>query len=100
MNPDQFLQQANYLENFTEREDARCADVVSLDTAPINKNLRICRLDAGRNAYSRLSSMGIVPGVQIKIIRRDADGPLLLEVKGTRIALGRGLGLKVMVCQD
>ena len=41
--------------------------------------------------------MGILPGETIEIVRRDNGGPLLVEVKGARVALGRGISLKVTV---
>jgi ferrous iron transport protein A len=41
--------------------------------------------------------MGVLPGEKLMVLRNDINGPLVLEVKGTRVAIGRGLCQKVMV---
>jgi len=70
---------------------------MTLTSAPLNTALVITEINAGREAHSRLSSMGILPGKRIKIMRRDSRGPLLLDVSGSRVAVGRGLSEKVIV---
>jgi Fe2+ transport system protein FeoA len=46
---------------------------------------------------SRLGCLGILPGETIKILQQNNGGPLLIEVKGTRVALGNGICGKVIV---
>jgi ferrous iron transport protein A len=45
----------------------------------------------------RLAELGFTPNTTIKILKSFGSGPLLLEVKGSRIALGRGIAMKVLV---
>jgi Fe2+ transport system protein FeoA len=73
------------------------AGSILLTEAPLDVPLRVTGVNAGREAQSRLASMGILPGEIVRIVRRENGGPLLLEVKGTRVALGRGVSLKVTV---
>jgi Fe2+ transport system protein FeoA len=69
-----------------------------LSQAAMNKKLIVSHIAAGFNATKRLSELGIFPGTEI-FIRSQAPfaGPLQIEVRGTRIALGRGLSEKIYV---
>lgn len=71
-----------------------------LTDTPIEIPLTVTAVNAGRVAQSRLTSMGVLPGEKLTVLRNDTNGPLVLEVKGTRVAIGRGLCQKVMVSQD
>ncbi len=68
-----------------------------LTDTPIEIPLIVTAVNAGRTAQARLASMGILPGEKLMVLRNDINGPLVLEVKGTRVAIGRGLCQKVMV---
>jgi Fe2+ transport system protein FeoA len=70
---------------------------MTLSIAPLNVPLIVESIDSGRDARSRLTSLGILPGMEITILTRDHDGPMTLTVKGTKIALGRGISGKVLV---
>lgn len=56
-------------------------------------------VDAGHGLIGRLNSMGLYPGVAVKVIAaQPAHGPVVVEVARTgRLALGRGIARKVMV---
>ena len=84
------------MKKYHERNPSATPDLL-LTEAPTGVPLRVAGINAGRQAQSRLASMGILPGEVIRIVRRENGGPLLLEVKGTRVALGRGVSLKVTV---
>ena len=71
-----------------------------LTDSPVNVPLIVASIDAGREAQARLTSMGILPGEKLILLRRDLHGPIVLEVKGTRVAIGRGLGMKVLVTNN
>lgn len=52
---------------------------------------------AGRGESSRrLSELGLVPGVQVRVVQ-NGGGPLLLKVGDARFALGQGMAMKVYV---
>lgn len=52
----------------------------------------------GKDVRARLASMGLLPGVVLEVIvRGPLGGPVLVQVDGTRLALGRALARKVLV---
>ncbi|AAB98558.1 conserved hypothetical protein [Methanocaldococcus jannaschii DSM 2661] len=54
------------------------------------------KIDAGCGAMQRLVSMGINIGSKLKVIRNQ-NGPVIISTKGSNIAIGRGLAMKIMV---
>jgi len=53
---------------------------------------------AGYGLARRLADMGIVPGTVVRVVRQNAMmGPVEIEVRGTRLLLGRGVAAKVLV---
>lgn len=50
----------------------------------------------GRGIYTKLYAMGITPGVRIRVLSMGA-GPILLEVRGFKLALGRGMASRILV---
>jgi len=69
----------------------------SLLQAKENEKLVVVSIMGGRMATKRLADMGLVPGTKIKVLRKAPFGPIEIEVKGTKLALGRGLATKVFV---
>lgn len=57
----------------------------------------VSELRGGREFASRLAGMGISVGCQIEMLQNPARGPLLVRVRDTRIALGRGEASKILV---
>jgi len=70
---------------------------LTLQTAPAGVPLQVTAIQAGHTAAARLASMGIFPGETLRIVQRENSGPILVEIKGTRIALGQGISEKVLV---
>ena len=57
----------------------------------------VTEVRAGRGLQKRLADMGLTPGVQIRVINSQMPGPVLIDLRGTRVALGRGIAHKVTV---
>lgn len=53
--------------------------------------------DAGHTLVSRLSALGFTPGARVTMIQNFGHGPVIVNVRDTRIALGRGEAAKVRV---
>lgn len=51
----------------------------------------------GRGIQQRLCDMGITFDCSIKIIINTHGGPVLVEVRGTRLAIGGGMARKIEV---
>jgi ferrous iron transport protein A len=52
----------------------------------------------GKMASKRLADLGLKSGSPVKVISRSLfSGPIQIEVNGSRLAIGKGLALKIMV---
>ena len=69
-----------------------------LSMATAGEKLRVVRIGGGEKARKNLSDMGLGVGAELVVISSNG-GPLVVAVRGTRIALGRGVAQKVMVSQ-
>jgi ferrous iron transport protein A len=74
--------------------------IIPLAHTKQGKKYRIENINGGHCLNLRLNSMGIVPGDIIKVIYQGYGGPMTLAVKGTRIALGRGIAHKIEVSEQ
>ena len=54
-------------------------------------------LAGGRGFMSRLATLGFTPGAKLTMVQNFGHGPLIVNIRGTRIALGRGEAAKVVV---
>ena len=52
---------------------------------------------AGWGLQRRLADMGLTPGVRIRVINSQMPGPVLIDLRGSRVALGRGVAQKIIV---
>jgi ferrous iron transport protein A len=68
----------------------------TLSFIPVGTRVRLKKIDAGRQVTHRLTELGLTPGVELTIIQ-DSGGPLLISVRGSRIAIGRGMANKILV---
>jgi len=58
----------------------------------------ILSIEGGRNAISKLETLGIRPGKKIrKMSSQIFKGPVVIEIDGRDIALGYGLANKVLI---
>ena len=54
-------------------------------------------VEGGRGIASRLAAMGLTVGAYIEVLENRRNGPLLVLVRDTRIALGRNEALEIVV---
>ena len=55
---------------------------------------------AGHSLTSRLVSLGFTPGAELTMVQNYGWGPVIVQVRDTRIALGRGEARKVRVVEN
>lgn len=67
-----------------------------LSMAPAGQPVRLLVINAGQRLTHRLSELGLTPGVELLIVH-DSGGPLLLAVRDSRVAVGRGMAHKIRV---
>ena len=62
------------------------------------KIVRLLEFQGGRGLNQKLTQLGLSPGERARVLRRaPLGGPVLVEVGGRSIALGRGIASKVIV---
>lgn len=50
---------------------------------------RVLHLYGGRELVSRLAALGFTPGTEVRVEQNFGRGPLIVSLRGTRLALGR-----------
>jgi len=58
--------------------------------------VRVKSIDACRSLRCRLEGLGILAGQEIRVLK-NRRGPVLLEVYGRKVGLGRGQAQKIIV---
>jgi Fe2+ transport system protein FeoA len=56
----------------------------------------LVEMTSGHQLGRRLVELGLTPGAELEVIQ-DQGGPLVLAVRGSRLALGRGMASKIFV---
>lgn len=54
-------------------------------------------LQGGHTFRSRLAALGFTPGAEIRMVQNVGHGPMIVTLRDTRIALGRGEGSQVLI---
>jgi ferrous iron transport protein A len=61
------------------------------------EKVTVLALRAGWGLQRRLADLGLTPGTEIKVISAGRPGQVVLDVRGSRLALGHGVASKIMV---
>lgn len=72
---------------------------IALSEAQIEKQYKIEKIYGGNFFNMRLLSLGFIPGEQIMVVNRYGNGPITVNVKGNKIALGRGAAAKIIISE-
>ncbi len=73
-------------------------NVIPLSLVEVGKIVRLVNVTAGRELKARLAAMGLVPGVEMKMLNNaNGKGPYIVAIKDCRVALGRGMSQKILV---
>ena len=74
---------------------------MALDAVGIRNQVRVISIEGGQGVRAHLNTLGIHIGDWLRVVERAPfRGPILVEVHGSRVALGRGIAAKVMVDAD
>ena len=71
--------------------------IQSLSEIRSGQKVRLVSVEAGHGLTHRLISMGLLPNVEITVVKNSHPGPFVINVKGSKIMLGRGMANKIMV---
>jgi len=75
--------------------------MMALDTVDVKRQVRVMMIDGGHRVRAHLNTLGIHIGDWLTVVERAPfRGPVLVEINGTRLALGRGVAAKIQVEVD
>lgn len=64
----------------------------------IGRTVQVISFNGGENLENKLRQLGLLPGYYARVVRRAPfGGPVLLEIDGRSIAIGRGIAAKIQV---
>lgn len=70
---------------------------VNLSAVKSGESVEIKKMTGGHHFLSRLASLGFTPGAQLRVVQNYGRGPIIVNVRETRVALGRGEAEKILV---
>lgn len=73
------------------QDDQRLSEIAA------GKEATLIGVRVGRELTSRFSSLGLTPGVVVQVLQNHGRGPIIINVRGTHVALGRGEADRLMV---
>ena len=68
-----------------------------LTEAEENEVIRVLGVHAGKGRIMRLNDLGVVPGEEIRVLRKLPNGTILVEIKGSEVALSSVVAAAVSV---
>jgi ferrous iron transport protein A len=75
-------------------------NIKPLDKIAAGATVRVATIEAGDSLRNRLAAMGLLVDVQIRVVRNDGAGQIIINVKNSKVILGRGMSHKVFVTVD
>ena len=71
---------------------------IPLQQLPLNTKAKVSAISGGHGFQNKLTTMGIRPGRDIKVISRQPfRGPITIEICGCQMTMGRGMAQKILV---
>ena len=70
---------------------------LSLSQIKEGKTVTIASVEGGWDYRKRITGLGFVKGCSVAVVRNSSNGPLMVEIKGSKVALGRGEAEKIRV---
>ena len=59
--------------------------------------VQLVEVRCGWGLVRRLADMGLTHGVVIRVVNSQMRGPTIIDVRGSRLALGRGMAQRILV---
>jgi Fe2+ transport system protein FeoA len=73
------------------------SNLISLTELTVDHHATISAFHIGTVEATRLVSLGFTPGAQVSMTQNYGHGPLIVNVRGTSVALGRMEAAKIFV---
>ena len=55
------------------------------------------KVQGGNGSSRHLEEMGFAPSAMVKVLKSSQSGAILVLVKNSRVALGRGMAMKILI---
>ena len=68
-----------------------------LSTLKTGVSARVEKMRGGHSFLSRLATLGFTPGARLRVVQNYGHGPIIVNLRDTRVALGRGEAAKILV---
>lgn len=72
-------------------------ECVFLNDVKKNTHVTLEELYNNRGLKQKLRDMGLTKGVEFKVVNNSNDGPVVVNLRGSKLALGNGMSQKIMV---
>lgn len=59
--------------------------------------VQVVAVRAGWGLRKRLADLGLTPGVLVRVVTSQGPGPVVLDLRGSRLALGHGMAHRILV---
>lgn len=70
---------------------------MALIEAKIGDKCIVEGIERGHTLKKKLLDLGLTPGTEFRVINKRLNGPVIIEVRGTRLVLGRGIAKKISI---
>ncbi len=71
--------------------------IIPLTLLPDGGKGIVRKITGGFGVRRRLYELGFTEGTEVYVLKSAGPGPVLLLVRGSRLALGRGVAMKILV---
>ena len=61
------------------------------------EEVQVVNVRAGFGLCRRLADMGLIPGVAIRVLNSQMPGPIIIDLRGSRLILGHGIAQRILV---
>lgn len=61
------------------------------------EEFEVATIQGGKGFLKKLMEMGIYSGIRVRIVLNPGNGPIIIALSDTRIALGKGMAAKIIV---
>ena len=69
----------------------------TLDQLKSGSRAYVVSVHGGRRMLARLATFGFVRGAEVQVVQNYGAGPVIVQVHGARVALGRGEAQRILV---
>lgn len=79
-----------------QRKGCHSANLIPLTAVSESQMARIEHVSGNGEIRSHLATLGFVEGGEVRVVTKTAAGDVIVEIKGSRVALDRGAAIHVM----